>query len=154
MTAFTLTGLIVLIITITEGINSIFFFLFYFLAFALAFALNAEAAFILCFCVLLFFFPSTESNQTIANLIKLASLLLLAPFAYFLGKEKETKYLRALQQAEGKQTIDAATTTIKQDVATVIKSEAKSLKEIDLTVLKDIVTQTDRVREKNEEIIK
>lgn len=148
LTVFLLTTLVVLIINLTGSINSDFFFLFYFLSFAISYLFHSEMVFVLCFAILLFFFPTMESAQTITNFIKIASLFLLAPIAYFFGKEIELREKREQQQSADAKTVTKATESIMNDVATIVKNEGKSLKETDITALKDIVTQSKRVREK------
>lgn len=49
------------------------------------------------------------------------------------------------------QEIKQATDTILQDVSVVVKNEAKNLKETDISSLKDIVTQSKRLRESTKE---
>lgn len=148
LTIFLLTTLVVLIINFTHGINSDFFFLFYFLSFAISYLFRSETVFVLCFAILLFFFPNSEADQTITNFIKLASLFLLSPIAYFFGKEIELREQREQLQVTDANAVEKATDTIMHDVAEVVKNEGETLKEVDISALKDIVTQSKRVREK------
>jgi hypothetical protein len=131
-----------LLIQATGGLHSLLFFLLYFLAFYISFMLQAETVFLFTGAVLFFFLPEIVTGDTLTNVAKIASFLLLSPLAYFFGKEivlherqlKETKILRE----------DAQTTAerIIKDVSDVVKNEGATLKEEDLAKLHEIVEES------------
>ena len=74
-------------------------------------------------------------GETVANLTKLASLLLLCPLAYFFGKEVRAREHREKQTKEAAQKIQA-------DVAEVVKTDGDVLEDENVEKLADIVKQS------------
>src|SRR4029079_3571396 len=71
----------------TGGLNSNLYFLLYFLLFGIVFLFEPINVFILLIGVLVVFAPSLSEGDFLSNIIKLGSLVLLAPICYFFGRE-------------------------------------------------------------------
>lgn len=90
---FVLTVMILLLVFATGGLNSTVFFLLYFLSFGLTFAFEPATVFIFTILLTLIFIPDALNNDVFGNFVHIGSLYLIAPFAFFFGKEmkKEEK---------------------------------------------------------------
>lgn len=96
---FFLASIVLLLIFSTGGINSNLFFLLYFLCFGIAFVFEPLTVFIFVISALLVFFPAAIANDVMSNSIKLGSLVLISPLAFFFGREfrQEEKQDRAIE---------------------------------------------------------
>ncbi|MCL5433190.1 MAG: hypothetical protein M1524_03720 [Patescibacteria group bacterium] len=142
---------ILLFIFTTGGINSSLFFLLYFLLFGITFALEPGAVFVFLVGIILIFLNDALKNDVYGNLLKLGSLTLLSPIAFFFGKqykrdEKQTEKIEKLEES----TQDAAN-TIAEDVEEIIEKDKKALKPEDVEKLNDILEETETLREKTKE---
>lgn len=90
---FALTSIIVFIISLTSGISSPLFFFLYFMLFLLAFMCTSVAVWIFLVAILLYFVPEAINSPNIDTFIKLGSLALIAPIAYFIGVELDRRAL-------------------------------------------------------------
>lgn len=86
------------VVLTTGGSNSPLFFLLYFLLFALSLLLEPLVSLTTALALLIFYFLSMGDDTSPNQLLSLLSLLLITPFALFIGKE----YLKVQQS---KQTI-------------------------------------------------
>ena len=146
---FILNTLIFLLIFSTGALSSPLFFLLYFLGFGIAFVFEPSTIFILVVGSALVFLPDVLKNDAMINLLKIGSLALISPLAYFFGKE----YRRNDSQEESivalkERTKDAAD-TISNDLEQVIKEEKQSLNEKDLNKLNEILEETEDLREES-----
>ncbi|MBI4097832.1 MAG: hypothetical protein HY426_02225, partial [Candidatus Levybacteria bacterium] len=82
---FILNTILLLFIFSTGGISSNLFFLVYFLLFAGAFIMDPRSVFIFPLAMAIIFWPQIFENDTGANIIKIVSLGILSPLAYFFG---------------------------------------------------------------------
>ena len=143
---FILTTLILLLIFSTGSINSPLFFLLYFLGFGIAFVFEPILTFVFVIGAVLLFFPDAAKTDATNNLLKLGSLVLISPLAYFFG----TEYQKGEQQDEEIQDLkersrDSAD-TISEDIEDVIKGEKQNLKEKDLEKLNEVLEETEDLR--------
>lgn len=143
---FILNTLILLLIFATGSISSPIFFLLYFLGFGIAFVFEPPAIFVFIIGALLIFLPDTLSGDVTGNFLRVGSLLLISPLAYFFGREyrrsdKDENDMEALQE----RTKEAAD-TISQDLEEVIKEEKENLKEKDIEKLNEILEETEDLR--------
>lgn len=88
---FTILTSVLLIVFLTDGIKSPIFFLTYFLLFGITFIFEPLTIFIFLIGMLFLFGPQTLEGDVIGNSIKLGSLLVLAPIAYFFGREHKKR---------------------------------------------------------------
>jgi hypothetical protein len=146
---FILNTLIFLLIFSTGSLNSPLFFLLYFLGFGIAFVFEPSITFVLVIGTVLVFLPDIAKNDLMNNLLKMGSLALISPLAYFFGKEyrrndAQEESIEALKE----RTKDAAD-TISQDLEQVIKQEKQSLNEKDLNKLNEILEETEDLRQES-----
>ncbi len=143
---FILNSIILLLIFGTGSIASPVFFLLYFLGFGIAFVFEPPAILVFILGTLLIFLPDTLRGDVTGNILRMGSLLLISPLAYFFGREyrksdKEENDIEALQE----RTKEAAD-TISQDLEEVIKNEKENLKEKDIEKLNEILEETEDLR--------
>lgn len=148
---FLLTTLILLLIFSTEGINSPLFFLLYFLGFGIAFVFEPITAFVFVIGVFLVLFQDATKIDATNNLLKLGSLLLISPLAYFFGKE----YKKTDEQAEEitglKERAQDSADTISEDIEEVITNEKSNLKEKDLEKLNEVLEEAEDLRQETKQ---
>ena len=88
---FGVITIITLIISLTNGLTSPLFFFLYFILFLLAFMCEPITIWIFLISIILFFIPQASISFSPDTLIKLGSLILIAPIAFFIGKEFERR---------------------------------------------------------------
>ncbi|MCL5439094.1 MAG: hypothetical protein M1268_03850 [Patescibacteria group bacterium] len=142
---------ILLFVFTTGGINSSFFFLLYFLLFGITFAFEPGAVFVFLLGTILIFLNDALKDDVYGNLLKLGSLLLISPIAFFFGREfqkseKQTEKVEKLEES----TEDSAN-TIASDVEEIIEKDKKALRPEDVEKLNDILEETETLREKTKE---
>jgi len=82
---------LVLAISITGGIQSNLFFLLYFLLFGIAFLFEPVIIFVFVLGIGAIFLQDALLNDVFNNFIKLGSVLLLSPIAFFFSKELKNR---------------------------------------------------------------
>jgi len=90
---FGLISIIMLMVSLTNGLSSPLFFFLYFILFLLAFMCESITIWIFLTSILLFFLPIVLQNTSSDSLIKMGSLVLISPISYFIGKEFERRQL-------------------------------------------------------------
>ena len=143
---FILNTLILFLTFSTGSINSPLFFLLYFLGFGIAFVFEPSMVFVFVLGTILIFFPDATRGNTVVNFIKLGSLLLISPLAFFFGKEyrreeKQDGEIEALKE-RAKDTAD----TISEDIEEVVEEEKQNLKEKDIEKLNEVLEETEDLR--------
>ena len=143
---FFLNTVILLLIFSTGAIDSTLFFLLYFLGFGVAFVFEPAVTFVFVLGVILVFIPDAIKGDLLVNSLKLGSLLLISPLAFFFGSEyrkndKQTTEIEALEE----RTTEAAN-TIAKDLEEVINDEKTSLKSEDMEKLNEILEETEDLR--------
>ena len=84
------------------------------------------------------FLPNALQGDTFGNFLKIGSLLLISPLAYFFGREyRKSDSQEGDIEALEERTKEAAD-TISEDVEEVIKDEKANLKEQDVQKLNEI----------------
>ncbi len=146
---FILNTIILLLIFSTGSISSSLFFLLYFLGFGIAFVFEPPAIFVFIVGAVLVFLPDALKGDTFGNFLKIGSLLLISPLAYFFGREyrksdKEESDIEALEE----RTREAAD-TISEDVEEVVRNERQNLKQEDMEKLNEILEETEDLREES-----
>lgn len=132
---------LVLAVFITGGVQSNLFFLLYFLLFGIAFLFEPITVFVFVLGVGAAFLQDTLINDVFSNLIKLGSILLLSPIAFFFGKELK-------RRESQKRTIDEKTDIILEDARTLQSKKGTASDELE-DIDEIIETATD-LREKTE----
>ena len=144
---FALNTVIFLLIFSTEGLRSPIFFLLYFLGFGIAFVFEPMAIFVFVVGTVLIFLPDALKSDVTTNFLKIGSLVLISPLAYFFGNEfrrndDEEAQIEALEE-RSKEAAD----TIAQDVKSVIEEEKENLSTKTTDKLNEILEETEDLRQ-------
>lgn len=145
-TSVIIVFLVLSVISLTGGTGSLFFFLLYFVAFLLAFTAPPEAVFIYAaLTVFYYLFLEGKGADSFALSLRLISLALLSPLAYFFGKEYQER--EAEKQAAAKLAEDtaAATANISDDVKEVLAENRATMSEESIERLNDILEETQEI---------
>jgi len=148
---FILNTLVFLLIFSTDSINSPLFFLLYFLGFGIAFVFEPVTVFVFVLGAILIFLPDLFKNDLTNNLLKVGSLILISPLAFFFGKEYRRNDQEEEEVQELRERTREAADTISDDIETVIKDEKQVLKEKDMEKLNEILEETEDLREETKE---
>lgn len=144
---FILITAILLLIFTTNSISSTFFFLIYFLSFGIAFIFEPAVIFSFTIGIMLIFLPDAVRNDLLGNFMRLGSLLLISPLAFFFGREYRKREAQDEDiEAFGERTKEAAD-TISKDVEKVLKDEKQILKHHDIEKLNEILEETEDLRQ-------
>ncbi len=130
-----------LIVFYTGGIKSIVFFLVYFLLFGITFTFQPSMILLFLICLIGLFLPETLQDDVFGNIAKLSSLLLLAPIAFFFGREYRKR--EKLQEK-----IQETTDAIIQDAENMITTKDKNEK---LKKAEEIITEARELQKENNE---
>lgn len=146
---FVLNTVIFLLIFSTGGFSSSLFFILYFLAFGIAFVFEPETVFVFILGTILVFLSFALKDNVLENLIRLGSLVIISPLAYFFGREyrheeKQQANIEAMQERAK----DAAD-TISKDVEEILEEEKQSLKGKDVEKLNEILEETEDLRQES-----
>lgn len=88
---FGFVSVVLLIVTSTNGLSSPLFFFLYFVLFGISFLARPASSLIFLLGIILYFIPEAFEVKTTENFIKLGSLVLIGPIAYFFGREYERR---------------------------------------------------------------
>ncbi len=136
---FGIISITLLIILLTGSLASPLFFFLYFILFLLAFMSTSTSVWIFLLSLILYFMPEVFSEFDSDTFIKIGSLLLIAPIAYFVSKEFERRQILSkriesktreiISEAEAlKESTDGADPAENEAIDEIIE-EAESLKE-------------------------
>lgn len=148
---FTLNTIIFLIIFLTDSINSPLFALIYFLGFGIAFIFEPVMTFVFLMGAILVFVPDALKGDVTQNILKLGSLILISPLAYFFGKEYRKNESQEEDLEALKERSKEAADTISEDIEEVIKDEGKKLSEKDIEKLNEVLEETEDLRSEKHE---
>lgn len=150
-TIWLLNTLVLLLIFSTGSITSPIFFLLYFLGFGIAFVFEPVVVLVFLVCAIALFLPDSLKDDVNGNLLRLGSLLLITPLAYFFGNEfkgsnkKEEEIEKITERAK-----DAAD-NISGNVEEIIKNEKENLSNKTTNKLNEILEETEDLREETKE---
>lgn len=148
---FILNTAIFLLIYTTGNIYSPLYFLLYFLGFGITFIFEPATVFLFTIGAVLIFLPEALKNNSIESYIRIGSLLLISPLAFFFGQEyRDRDRQEAAIEAMAERTKDAAD-TIAKDVDTVMKEEKSSLKPKAIEKLDEILEESEDLRQESKE---
>lgn len=143
---FALNSLIFLLIFSTEGINSPIFFLLYFLGFGIAFVFEPMAIFVFILGTILVFLPDALKNDITTNFLKVGSLVLISPLAYFFGSEFRKNDLQGEEIEKIQERTKEAADTIAKEVEEVVEEE-KNLSAASTERLNEVLEEAEDLRE-------
>lgn len=139
LSIFTLNSLIFLFIFSTGGLSSPLFFLLYFLGFGIAFVFEPVTVFIFILGTTLVFLAEALTGDMMGNFLRLGSLFLISPLAFFFGRE----YRKGEKQTEK---IEKTSEVITKDVSEVLENEKQTIKSEDVEKLNDILEETEKLK--------
>lgn len=144
---FILNCAIILLIFSTGALYSPVYFLIYFLAFGITFIFEPAMVFVFAIGSILIFLPEALKNDSLESFIKLGSILIICPLAFFFGQSyKDREKEEADLQSMAERSKDAAD-TIATDVESIIKKQKSNLAEKDIEKINDILERTEDLRE-------
>jgi len=145
---FLLNTALLLLVFSTGGFQSPLYFLLYFVSFGLAFVLTPEVVFVFAGCLLLLFLPDAMKGEIGANLIRLGSLILLSPLAFFFGREFRERFRKdkEMETVRGENTESA--NRISADVSDLLNRDQNKLDSKDVAELDEILQEAEKLREK------
>jgi len=143
---FLLNSLIFLLIFTTGSLNSPLFFILYFLAFGIAFVFDPTLVFVFIIGTLIIFVPDFLKSDLAINSLKLGSVALISPLAYFFGREYQKSDLQNEEMLQIKEREKEAADTIANDVEEILENEHDALKEKDMQKLNEILEEADDLR--------
>ncbi len=143
---FILNTVIFLVIFSTGLLNSPLLFLLYFLAFGIAFAFEPVSVFVFVVGAVLIFYPEAIKTDIMFNSLKLGSLLLISPLAFFFGKEYRKSDKKEVKMEALEERTKEAADTIAEDIEKVIEDEKQNLKNEDIDKLNEVLEETEDLR--------
>ena len=144
---FILNTILLLFIFSTGGIESNLFFLIYFLLFAAAFIMDPRSVFIIPIGLIVIFWSQIFQGDVTANIVKMASISILSPLAYFFGVQFKKNDKAADEILKTKERASSSADEISSDVKEVIESGKSKLNPKELGKLKEILDETKDLRE-------
>lgn len=116
---FIVNTIVMLLIIATGNIYSPVFFLAYFLCFGITFILEPITVFIFAIGAFLIFLPNALQNLALESFIRIGSMFIIAPLAFFFGKEYKDRERLAKKVAQTKEEAK----NISKEIETVIENE-------------------------------
>lgn len=132
-----LNNAIFLIITTTGNLYSPLFFLVYFLGFGITFIFEPATVIIYVLCSAGFFLPEAIKNGSIESFLRLGSIALISPLAFFFGSEYRDRNKQEKEIEEWKENIQETARVIQKDVQEVLDHEGERLDQKDSKKLKE-----------------
>jgi hypothetical protein len=96
-------------------------------------------------------FPEAVKGDTLANMLKLGSFILISPLAYFFGTQYKKSEEQQDEVAKVKERAKEAADNIAQEVGGIIKDKKDDLGHEDLNRLNDILEETEDLRQETKE---
>jgi len=140
---FILNTAILLLISITGNLYSPLFFLVYFLGFGITFIFEPVSVFLFIIGAICVFLPEALKNGSLESYIRLGSIVLISPLAYFFGQQFK-------QQEEQAERLKDTADTIEKDVREILDTEQSSLKTKDVEKMNEILEEAEELREEAE----
>ncbi len=144
---FILNTILLLFIFSTGGLTSNLFFLIYFLLFAAAFIMDPRSVFIIPVGLIVIFWSQIFQGDVTANIIKMTSIAVLSPLAYFFGVQFKKNDKATDEILKTKERSAASADEISSNVKEVIESGKSKLNPKELGKLKQILDETKDLRE-------
>jgi hypothetical protein len=138
---FIVNTIVMLLIIATGDIYSPVFFLAYFLCFGITFIFEPITVFVFAIGAILIFLPYALQNYALESFIKLGSMFLIAPLAFFFGKEYKDREKLAKKLEETKNEAK----NISKEIETVIENE-KNMQPESTAKLSDALNRTKKLK--------
>lgn len=140
---FAITVGLLLTIFLTDGLYSNLFFLVYFLLFGLSFMFEPFTVFVFLIGLLVLFISQALQNDVFSNMLRLGSLVLLSPIAFFFGRE-----FRRRERLEDQ--VEMKTEKIISNVQKVIEKESDKMSASEIEAISTISNDAQDLREEAE----
>ncbi len=121
----------------------------YFLGFGITFIFEPVSVFIFAIGTIAVFMPEAIKNGYIESYVRLGSVLLISPLAYFFGREYQDRDTEEQVIESMEERTKEAADTISKDVENVLQEEKKVLKDKDIEKLNEILEETEELREES-----
>lgn len=144
---FLLNTVLLLFIFTTGGLLSDLFFIVYFLLFGLVFIMEPKTVFLYPVGILFIFYPDLLKDEPVANIIKIASIFLLSPVAYFVSMQFNKNQNQTDEVIKTKERAVEAADEISENVGEVINSAKDKLDPSEVEKLNEILEETQDLRE-------
>lgn len=141
---------ILLLVNYTGNLYSPLFFLLYFLGFGITFIFEPIAVFVFALGAITVFLPQAFKNGSIESFLRIGSIILIAPLAFFFGQQYKDRDKEEEQMEQMRERSKEAGETIEKDVEEVLENE-KNLKPEDKDKLDEVVNEAEDLREEAEE---
>ncbi len=136
---------VILLIFSTGGFNSSFFFLIYFLAFGIAFVFHPLTVFVFALGVVGLFLPDAIRDDVFSNMLRIGSLLLISPLAYFFGREYRLREFEEKAKQEQNEQTKKTAQHIESEAKDVFEKEKGKLKIEEEDELKDVIKEAEEL---------
>lgn len=146
---FILNTVILLFIFSTGGIESNLFFILYFLLFAASFIMDSRSVFIFPAGVIILFWSQIFQNDVTSNIIKIASISILSPLAYFFGREFRKNEKQDDEIVKTKERAVSAGEEISKDTKEVLQSAESKLTQQEKEKLSEVVEESEDLRQES-----
>lgn len=147
---FILTTAILLLINVTGNLYSPLFFLLYFLGFGITFIFEPTSVFFFTIGTILIFLPQALKNNAIESYIRLGSVVLISPLAYFFGQEYSERQKEEEKLEMKDERLDDLANTIKKDVEDVLNEESK-ISDEGVEKLTEVIQEAKELKEEAKE---
>lgn len=144
---FILTSAILLIINLTGNLYSPLFFLLYFLGFGITFIFEPVSVFIFTIATVLIFLPQALKNNSLESYIRLGSVVLISPLAYFFGMEFNQRVKLDENLEMKNERVKEVADTIEKDVNEVLDKDKGLIDPIVTEKLNEILDETTELHE-------
>lgn len=149
---FILNTVLLLFIFTTGGLTSNLFFIIYFLLFGAAFVMDPKTVFVYPVGALIIFYAQLLTDEPVANVIKIISIALLSPLAYFFGKQFSKNLNSNDEVIKTKERAITAGDSIAEEVGEVIESAKAKLNTDEVEKLNEILEDAQDLREEKNKI--
>lgn len=146
---FILTTAILLLINITGNLYSPLFFLLYFLGFGITFIFEPISVFLFTIGTVLIFLPQALKNNAIESYIRLGSIVLISPLAYFFGQEYNERIKQEQKTKEMDERLKETANVIAKDIEILLTKEEQFMKDEDVEKINEILEETEELREES-----
>lgn len=143
---FILNCVIILLIFASGALYSPFYFLIYFLAFGITFIFEPATVFIFALGAIFIFLPQALKNGSIESFVKLGSILIICPLAFFFGQSYKDREKEQADLEEMAERAKEAADTIAHDVEGIVKKDKKKMDRTDFEKLNEILEETEDLR--------
>ncbi len=147
---FILNTSILLLISITGNLYSPLYFLLYFLGFGITFIFEPLSVFVYVLGAIAIFLPEALKNGSVESFIRLGSLILISPLAFFFGQEYRDRDVQEEKIEEMRERVTDAGETIEQEVKTILNDDP-ALKKEEVAKLKEVLSEAKDLKKEGNE---